>query len=160
MCFKNGIIIIITLIPFLLNAQIKIDDVGDGWKSKVDSALSIIKNNDEQSYNDVIEYCEHISYWLGDYSTTQYPSSIIISTNDIKIKSINNIACLIVHETFHLKQMQLGNTYDKNTEELMAYLFEYSFALKIDNIEDWLILHIIKQIENYQLLIKEYNIKK
>ena len=43
MYIKNALISFFLLITTSLFSQITIDDVGDGWKSKVDSALVLIQ---------------------------------------------------------------------------------------------------------------------
>lgn len=138
-----------------VDAQIKIDDVGDGWVSKVNMALDVIHQYDPYTYKQVIQYCDHISFWLGGYSTTQYPSSIIIAVNDIKLGSVNNLACIIVHETVHLKIYNKGINMSGNHEELVAYKIEENFANKIPNIEWWILDHINKQIKLYTALTND-----
>jgi hypothetical protein len=155
MCIKNALISILLIIYLPIHSQIKIDDVGDGWKGKVESALFLIEKTDQRAYNDVIKYCNHISFWNGNHSTTQYPSSIIISTKDIKINSVNNLACLIVHESQHLKINAKSISLTEEEEELYCYRYEYEFAKKIVDIEDWLIHHIINNIKRLEYKIND-----
>lgn len=155
MCIKNALISILLIIHLPIHSQIKIDDVGDGWKSEVESALVLIEKTDQRAYNDVIKYCNHISFWNGNHSTTQYPSSIIISTKDIKINSVNNLACLIVHESQHLKINAKSIVLTEEEEELYCYRYEYEFAKKISDIEDWLLYHIIGNIKILESIINE-----
>lgn len=156
MRIKNALIgILLLFLPLISSAQIKIDDVGDGWAKKVDSALTIIEKYDQRSYNHVIENCDLITYWLGSHSTSQYPSSVVIAVQDMKINSINNIACIIVHETVHLKLHNKGINISGNREELIAYTIEKSFAERIPDIEPWILKHIDKQIELYAALVKD-----
>lgn len=156
MRIKNALIwILLVFLPIMTSAQIKIDDVGDGWAKKVDSALAIIEKYDPQSYKHVIENCDLITYWLGSHSTSQYPSSVVIAVQDMKINSINNIACIIVHETVHLKLHNKGVNLSGNREELIAYTIEKNFAERIPNIEPWILKHIDKQIELYAALVKD-----
>lgn len=155
MRIKNALISILLIINLPIYSQIKIDDVGDGWKGKVESALVLIEKTDQRAYNDVIKYCNHISFWTGNHSTTQYPSSIIISTKDIRINSLNNLACLIVHEAQHLKINNKSILMEESEEELYCYKYEYEFAKKIIDIEDWLIQHIINNIKNLEKKINE-----
>ena len=54
MYLKNALISLFIFLPILGFSQIKIDDVGDGWKMKVDSAVSVIKNSDPDKYNILI----------------------------------------------------------------------------------------------------------
>lgn len=155
MCIKNALISILLIFTLPIYSQIKIDDVGDGWKGKVESALDLIEKTDQRAYNDVIKYCNHISFWTGNHSTTQYPNSIIISTKDIRINSINNLACLIVHESQHLKVNDKSIVLTEDEEELYCYRYEYEFAKKIIDIEDWLIQHIINNIKRLEYKIND-----
>ena len=102
MRIKNALIIIGLLLTTTVFSQIQIDDVGDGWKLKVDSALTLIKKTSPEHYKEVSEYCKHITYWMGGFSTTQDSSVVAISVRDMKIGSVNNLACIIVHESHHL----------------------------------------------------------
>ena len=43
-------------------SQIKIDDVGDGWKSKVDSAIVLIKEKDPEKYNLLMTHCKEVEF--------------------------------------------------------------------------------------------------
>lgn len=146
MYIKNALISLFLVISSSIFAQVQIDDVGDGWMLKVDSALQLIKKVDQNNYNDVIKHCNHVSYWMGGFSTTQDTSMILISTKDIKISSINNIACILVHESKHLEIMKKGLKYTNKEEEYICYKHEYEFVQKIPNAESWLIIHIIKNI--------------
>jgi hypothetical protein len=156
MRIKNALIGILFLLSHYISfGQIKVDDVGDGWKGKVDSALALIKEYDLGSYEHVIENCDRITYWLGSHSTSQYPSSVVIAVQDMKINSINNIACIIVHETVHLKLHAKGINISGNREELIAYTIERNFAERIPNIEPWILTHIDNQIKLFTALVKD-----
>jgi hypothetical protein len=156
MRIKNALIgILFFLLPYVSFGQIKVDDVGDGWKGKIDSALTLIKEYDSISYKHVMENCDHITYWLGSHSTSQYPSSVVIAVQDMKINSINNIACIIVHETVHLKLHAKEVNISGNREELIAYTIERSFAERIPNIEPWILTHIDNQIKLFTALVKD-----
>lgn len=146
MRIKNALIIIGLLLTTTVFSQIQIDDVGDGWKLKVDSALTLIKKTSPGHYKEVSEYCNHITYWMGGFSTTQDSSVVAISVKDMKIGSVNNIACIIVHESHHLVIQNKHIVMNPKKEELECYQYEYSFLEKIPNVEDWLIIHVIKNI--------------
>ena len=99
---KYILLIILFLTSFNSYSQIKIDDIGDNWKYKVDSALTVIKTYDPQKYDTLVKYCKHITFWVGDFSSTEDENTIMISQRDMKLNSINNIASVLVHESFHL----------------------------------------------------------
>ena len=128
--------------------------MGYGWKPKVDSALKIIKTNDVEKYNVIIKYCRTISFWSGDYSTTEDSNIICISKKDIQYTSINNIAAILVHESKHLEFINTTKIYSEEIEEIVCYEYELNFLKKIENVEPWLIEHAIKMIEYYESVIK------
>ena len=147
--------IIITIILFFItnfvNAQIIVDKGGDGWSDKVDSALVIIKNTSPKHWKMVEESCNHISMWNGKVSTTQPGKGselgmIVISRDDFKLGSINNIASVIVHESRHLWISRNGLIFkDPTLEEADCYLWELEFLQMIPNVEQWLVQHVFNQ---------------
>jgi hypothetical protein len=148
MYIKNALILLFILLSSNLFAQTQIDDVGDGWKLKVDSAINLIKKTSPEHYKQVSEYCKHVSYWMGGFSTTQDSDIVLISTKDMKIGSVNNIACILVHESHHLYIKSKHIILTPKKEELECYMYEYEFIKKVNNPENWLITHIIKNIIN------------
>ena len=149
MCFKNATIILFCFFTFNLFSQILVDDVGDGWKSQVDSALMLIKKTSPEHWNEVSEYCNHITFWIGDFSTTTDTATVMISTKDMRIGSVNNLACIIVHEVHHLYILKTGRVLKPEEEELICYLWENEFLKKVPEAEEWLKRHVIKCIVIY-----------
>lgn len=133
----------------LLFGQIKITDVGDGWKGKVEQALDTIKKYDTEKYNLVIESCMVIGYWNESFSTTEGDTTILISTKDMNFNNIYNIAAILVHESMHLYIKQLYIKIPPNKEEVITYKYELDFLKKIPNVDQWLIGNCIKQITYY-----------
>jgi len=148
------VLLVLTLVSVKLTAQIRVYDMGYGWKPKVDSALKIIKTNDVEKYNVIIKYCKTISFWSGDYSTTEDSNIICISKKDIQYTSINNIAAILVHESKHLEFINTTKIYSEEIEEIVCYEYELNFLKKIENVEPWLIEHAIKMIKYYESVIK------
>lgn len=148
------VLLVLTLVSVKLTAQIRVYDMGYGWKPKVDSALKIIKTNDVEKYNVIIKYCRTISFWSGDYSTTEDSNIICISKKDIQYTSINNIAAILVHESKHLEFINTTKIYSEEIEEIVCYEYELNFLKKIENVEPWLIEHAIKMIKYYESVIK------
>ena len=147
---KSWIFLFYLFISTSLFAQLKITDVGDGWKNKVDSALKIIQKYDIEKYNVILETCTVIGYWNESFSTTEGDSVILISTKDINNQSINNIAAILVHESMHLYIKQLYSKLNPNEEEVICYTYELNFLYKVPNVENWL-------IENATIKIKYYS---
>jgi len=132
-----------------LFGQIKVDDVGDGWKQTVEQAIDLIKQYDTTRYNLLLEVCTHISYSTALFSTTESENTILISQKDIQSKNINNIAAVLVHESLHLYFQRKGYKMTENQEEFRCYVYEMQFLLLIPNVEPWLLEHAQKQIEFY-----------
>jgi hypothetical protein len=149
MCFKNALIFFFLLITTNLCSQILVDDVGDGWKLKVESALILIKQTSPEHWEEVQKYCSHITYWMGDFSSTSDSSTVMISIKDMKIESINNLACIIIHETHHLYIAKNNILLSVSKEELECYLWELRFLNKVPDSEYWLKQHLIKCINHY-----------
>jgi hypothetical protein len=148
--YKNALIFVLLLISNITFGQIKIDDVGDGWKSKVDSAISLIKLKDSASYQMLIENCKDVEFIISDRSSTKPPYTIAITTKDMGLNSINNIAAILVHESYHLYIWNKKIKLTPKREEWEAYTHEYVFLCKLDNVEDWLFLNAVNQIIKHQ----------
>jgi hypothetical protein len=133
-------------------SQIKIDDVGDDWRTKVISSLSLIKQVDPNKYELINDVCKHITYWDGDFSTTEDSVTIMISQKDMRFNSINNIAAILVHESKHLFYLKHNIKLPPNYEEILAYHYELEFLSKIPNVEPWLVNNALKNIEYYGLV--------
>jgi len=133
-------------------SQIKIDDIGDGWKLRVDSALTLIKNTDSDKYELLSEVCNHISFWNGGFSTVEDTSTILITQRDMIFGSINNIAAILIHESKHLFYFKNHIQIPPHEEELRCYKYELSFLTKIPNVEPWLISNAKEKIKLYSSL--------
>jgi len=136
-----------------LPGQIKIDKAGDGWDLKVDSALSLIKKTDSVKYALLNSVCSNVSFWLSDFSSCDFDQEggrIYISARDVKLNSINNLAAVLVHESFHLYIRKKKILLHPMGEENYCYRYELELLNKLPNLEPWLKSHVIEQIENTQ----------
>ena len=82
-------------------SQIKIMKAGDGWDLRVDSALALIAKTDVNTYIRVIDVVDIIDFWISPYSSnniSQDGNTIYISTGDVKMNSIANLACEMLLE--------------------------------------------------------------
>lgn len=130
-------------------SQIKVLKAGDGWDLKVDSALSLIAQTDVNIYIKVIDVVDVIDFWISPYSSnnvSQDGNVIYIATGDIKTNSIQNLACVIVHESLHLYYRLHPVDHSDNEEELKCYIYELAFINKLPTPEPWLLAHAIEQI--------------
>jgi hypothetical protein len=141
------------LFPLLVSAQPKVHPAGDGWHLKVDSAMNIIKKYDPEKYELLLEVCDEIGFWVSNFSSNGINngvSSIYVANKDIHLNSINNLACVLVHESLHLYILKKSIKLGKKQEEKTCYLYELEFLNKLPNPEPWL-------IENTKTKIKLYS---
>ncbi len=150
MRIANALIFFLLLLPTLTFGQITVQDVGDGWKAKVDSAIELIKKTDTISYQILMENCKDVEFIIGKYSTTKPPYTIAITTKDMSLNSINNIAAVLVHESYHLFIYNNKIQYSVNEEEAVCYQREYDFLCKLSDVEDWLFLNAMNNIILYR----------
>jgi len=136
----------LSLIPFLTFGQIRIDDVGDGWKDKVEQALQVVQQTDCEKYEMIVSTCTHISYSTANFATTESGNTILIPRREIMAGNINDIAAILVHESLHLYILQTKMIMPEADEELLCYAYELEFLLQIPGVEQWLLDHARKQI--------------
>ena len=127
---KHFVVLLLLFINYNVIGQVKIDDVGDGWVNKVNQALKLIKQIDSEKYDTLIEVCDHITFWNGNFSTTEDSHTIMISQSDILRGSVNNVAAVLVHESRHLYFRKHGIKMKEIDEETMSYLYELQFLKK------------------------------
>lgn len=133
-------------------SQINVDDVGEGWKKKVERSLEVIQKVDSSKYDIVVTQCKRIGFWNGDFSTTEGSDVILISKKDIQSGNINNLSAIIIHESKHLYNRNNGVFLDERDEEILCYKYEFDFLKKIPLVEDWLIKHSENMINYYSSL--------
>ena len=134
----------LSFIPFIAFGQIRIDDVGDGWKSQVEQALQLIKEIDSNKYEVVLAYCDHISYAMTPYSTTEDGHVILLATAEMRRAHLHDIATAIVHESLHLYFEHHTIGLDENAEEALCYAYEIEFLKQIPGVDTRLIDHAMK----------------
>ena len=150
--------ILIRLFPFLmilpLFGQIQVDKAGDGWDQKIDSAISLIRETDPDKYSLLESNCSKVSFWVSEFSsneiTPEEKGIIYISTKEIGLNSINNLAAVLVHESLHLYLSRKGANLPVEKEENYCYKYELEFIRKLKNPEPWLVQHTQEQIKNTQ----------
>jgi len=143
------LILILFCIPIFGQSQIKIDDVGDNWRLRVDSALQIVKKYDTTNYNVILKYCKNVSFWNGNFSTVEDSQTVVITRKDVTHSCLNNISAILVHEATHLKIINQKLKYTPIEEEIFCYYTELEFLRRIPNVEDWLINNAKKMIIYY-----------
>ncbi len=144
-------IILAILFSFNAYSQIEIPDIGDGWKNDVDSAIQLIKDTDTAAYRILMDNCKIIEFIISDHSSTKLPHTIAITVSDMKIGSINNIACLLVHESYHLYLSNFNlSPVNPDKEEYLCYLKEYEFMSKLAYVEDWLFINTFNKLLHYK----------
>ena len=143
---KQLLVCLISIIPFLAFSQIRIDDIGDGWKAKVEQALTVIQQTDCEKYDLLMATCKHISYSTATFATTESGTTILIPRREMVVGNINDIAAALVHESLHLYMLQNKLIMPEADEEVLCYAYELEFLLQIPGVETWLLEHARKQI--------------
>ena len=130
-------------------SQIRITDVGDGWKGKVEQALDTIQKYDKEKYYLIMETCKVVAYWNDGFATTESDSIITIPTKEMNNGNIYNIAAILVHESLHLYFITTKFNLKPNVEEVIAYQHELEFLKKIPCVDEWLIENAKNKIKFY-----------
>jgi hypothetical protein len=111
----------------------------------IDSALGLIRDIGDPYSSYLDSFVVRIETWGGGYSSAYSDlgkkGTIYLSEADVKSHNINNIAAAIVHESLHLKYFYYG--IHPCDEEKLCYYFEYTFLIKIPNVEYWLLEHTV-----------------
>jgi hypothetical protein len=145
---KHLVVILLLLLNNNVVGQINIDNVGDGWVDKVKQALILIKHVDSDKYDTLIEVCDHVTFWNGNFSTTEDSHTIMISQADIMRGSVNNVAAVLVHESRHLYFRKHGIKMKEIDEETLSYMYELDFLKQIPGVEQFLIDNAKKRMIN------------
>jgi hypothetical protein len=130
-------------------SQIRITDVGDGWKGKVEQALDTIQKYDKEKYYLIMETCKVVAYWNGGFATTESDSIITIPTKEMNNGNIYNIAAILVHESLHLYFITTKFNLKPNVEEVIAYQHELEFLKKVPCVDEWLVENAKNKIKFY-----------
>jgi len=130
-------------------SQIKITDVGDGWKGKVEQALDTIQKYDIEKYYLIMETCKVVAFWNGGFSTIESDSIITIPSKEMNNGNIYNIAAILVHESLHLYFLTTNFKLNPNVEEVVAYQYELEFLNKVPCLDEWLIQNAQNKIKLY-----------
>ena len=144
-------ITLVLLFPLLLSSQITIPNVGDGWKTKVQQAIEVIKKYDSHKYNVLIYECKQIDFGLASFATSDGKSTIILPVEVLNRGCINDIAACLIHESLHMQFFKAGNKLDGDYEEALCYKWELDFLERIPNVEKWLISNAQYQIGVYSV---------
>ena len=141
--------LLLFLIPFTSLGQIRVDKAGDGWDLKIDSALTVIKQTDLQKSQLLDSVCQEVSFWISNFSSNELVGKegrIYVSTKDIKL-GINNLACVLIHESLHLYFLRKGVKITPAEEENYCYRYELEFIEKLANPEPWLKENALKHTQ-------------
>lgn len=131
-------------------SQIIIDQAGDNWRAKVDSAIVLIKTAPSFYYAGLIASCDSISFFNADFSSCsgglKQKGTIFVSAKDVRL-GIQNIAAVLIHESIHLSLQSKGVKFPPNKEEHLAYLYEWQFLMNLPGAD----LSLIKYAESRML---------
>lgn len=139
------LLVCLSFIPLLAFGQLRVDDVGDGWKGTVEQALQVIKQTDSTKYQLVTQYCDHITYGLQLFSTTEAGHVIVLPVTEMRKGIVNDIAAAIVHESLHLYFIHMHIALEEPAEEALCYAYELEFLKQIPGVEQFLLDHALRQ---------------
>lgn len=74
-------------------------------------------------------------------------NEIYITTIEVRDGNIQNLACVIVHESKHIELSKLS--LDSEEEECVCYLYELEFLIKIKDVDLFLIDNIQNKLNYY-----------
>jgi hypothetical protein len=149
---KRLFISLIVILTISCQAQ-TIAKAGDGWDLKIDSAIQLIKVTDSSKYVVFKEVCQRIDFWKSSFSSVSVIEgdyTILIADADIKLKSINNLAAVLVHESLHLMYIMEDARLTEKEEEYKCYLYELSFIKKLSTPEPWLLANLYEKLQKYK----------
>ena len=93
--------------------------------------------------------CQEVSFWISNFSSNELVEKtgrIYVSTKDVKL-GINNLACVLIHESLHLYFLRKGVKMTPAEEENYCYRYELEFIEKLTNPEPWLKENALKHIQ-------------
>lgn len=148
------LIVILMMLPVAAFSQIQVDDVGEGWKARVDSALVMIQQTSPEAWALIDTNVAKVEFWLGDRSSTVPAShgkkgTILLAVDEIEL-GVYNIAAVIVHESIHLHMWRKGIKLPAIQEEITAYCWELMFLTRLPGCPAWLEYNAIYQIGQLQ----------
>jgi hypothetical protein len=150
---KLFLTLILLAVTGVSHAQIVIDQAGDDWRSKVDSAISLIKTSPSFYYGGLLTVCDTISFFNASFSSCdgsfQKKGTIFVSANDVRL-GIQNIAAVIVHESLHLNLRMQGITIPPRQEEHLAYTYEWQFLKNLPGADRSLIKYAEERMKQFR----------
>jgi hypothetical protein len=144
---------LLLLLPTNLFSQINVHKAGDGWDDQVKTAILLIQKTSSKYYCTLEDVVQTVEFWNESYSSNNIIEGkgvIVIAANDVKLNSINNLAAVLVHESFHLYCLKNKLVFSANQEECLSYSYELEFLKLLQNVEPDLINYTKQQIENYK----------
>ena len=148
------LVLLLCLLPQVLCSQIDIHKAGDGWDSIVKQAILLINKTSPTHYKMLVDHVDVIKFWNEDYSSNNVVDGkgvIVVSSKDIKLNSLNNIAAVLVHETYHLHLMAMPYILSGHEEEYQAYSFELKFLKLLQNVEPDLLAYTKEQVKLWNI---------
>lgn len=142
--------LLLFLLPFNLFSQINVHKAGDGWDSIVYSAIKLIQKTSPMHYAIIKDVVQEVQFWNEDYSSNNLIEGkgvIVISSKDIQLNSLNNIAAALVHESYHLKVLKYGPDMRGGKEEYLCYIHELKFLKMLPNVEPDLLAYTKEQVK-------------
>ena len=139
---KLFLMLILLAVTSVSHAQIYVDQAGDDWRAKADSAISLIKTASAFYYTGLLAVCDSISFFNASFSSCEgsvnQMGTIFVSANDVRL-GVQNIAAVLVHESLHLRFAMNGYSLPPRKEEHLAYMYEWQFLKTLPGADSALI---------------------
>lgn len=145
--------LILLAVAGVSHAQITIDQAGDNWRAKVDSAISLIRTAPSFYYGGLIAVCDSVSFFNASFSSCEgsfdQKGTIFVSANDVKL-GIQNIAAVLIHESLHLSILMKGHSLPPGREEHLAYMYEWQFLKNLPGADPSLIKYAEDRMRQFR----------
>ena len=150
---KICLTLILLAVTGVSHAQIVIDQAGDNWRAKVDSAITLIKTAPNLYYSELISVCDSVAFFNASFSSCtgslNQKGTIFVSANDVKL-GIQNIAAALVHESLHLRFVMKGYSLPPRKEEHLAYMYEWQFLKNLPGADPALIEYAKNRMQQFR----------
>jgi hypothetical protein len=150
---KLFLMLILLAVTSVSHAQIYIDQAGDDWRAKADSAISLIKTAPNFYYTGLLAVCDSLSFFNASFSSCEgslnQMGTIFVSANDVRL-GVQNVAAVLVHESLHLRLAMKGYALPTRTEEHLAYMYEWQFLKTLPGADSSLIKYAESRMNQFR----------
>jgi len=148
------LLLLLFSLPLYLYAQINVHKAGNSQDSIIYSAINLIEKTSPHHYRIFKDVVQEVQFWDRDYSSNNLIEGrgvIVITTKDIKLNSINNLAATLIYESYHLKVLKYGPDMRGGKEEYLCYVHQLKFLKLLFNVEPDLLAYTEEQVKLWNI---------